>query len=213
MGRKVHPVSIWREETMKIKFTQPGYESYTGAFGDVEFVDGVSVDDVTDRQAQRIGNLVQIETEDGKNPSSAQVLLDSQGTLMSEKLDEKTVAPEAVKVKSYTRQQLSDLADEGGIEALRKIAEPLGLKSRSIAQLVDQILAATDTNHNPAATLIGSSKQPALFEIAGKTVTLGTIVNAAFTRFDRSTQDWNDLPEEIREQYIADELTVFQAKA
>lgn len=197
---------------MKIKFTQPGYELFTGAFGDVEFVDGVSVDDVTDRQAQRIANLVQVETLDGKNPSSSQMYLDHKGLDLDERMKEVTVAPEAVKGKKYTREELEGVADTGGIEALRKISDPMGLKSRSIAALVEQILAVS-SEVDPYAGLLGSDVQPATFEIANQTVTLGDIVRAAFTRFDKTVEDWNSLPSEIREKLIADEVGVFQTKA
>lgn len=44
----------------------------------------------------------------------------------------------------YSREQLGQIADESGIKGLRTIATPLGIKGNSIAELIEEILQATN---------------------------------------------------------------------
>ena len=45
---------------MKIKIIQKGYELFTGPFGSVEFANGVSIDHVSRREAERLGSILPI---------------------------------------------------------------------------------------------------------------------------------------------------------
>lgn len=54
--------------------------------------------------------------------------------------EERPATPEGSKVK-YTAEQLEKIADEQGIAGLRAIAEPLGIKARSIAELIKELSA------------------------------------------------------------------------
>ena len=62
-------------------------------------------------------------------------------------------------VPSYTREQLEKVADEGGIAALRELADPMGIKGTSIAKIIDTMMAviekstATGTLESPAAVV------------------------------------------------------------
>ena len=140
---------------MKIKLVEPGWENLTGQFGAYEFVDGVSVDDIPKSEASYLANLVRIETvEDGvegKNPSSTQLLLDTQAQPAETKdlttgeeqaaIDEKARAELGAKLaKVYTLEELQAVADAEGIAGLRAIAEPLGLKANSITALIEKVM-------------------------------------------------------------------------
>jgi hypothetical protein len=122
---------------MKIKMVQPGYEGFTGNFGGVEFVDGVSIADVAPMVATRIANVVRVENvEGGANPSASQAALDSYSKPM-ELRPQDTPAP---KPQKYTEAELEAIAGKEGIKGLRKISDPLGVKSNGIAELIALIL-------------------------------------------------------------------------
>lgn len=125
---------------MKIRITEPGWATFTGHLGSVEFAEGVSVDDVPRAEAMHLAGIVAIETEEGKNPSASQVIIDSQVTEAVvepkvEFLEEKPVVTE------HTAESLAEAADKGGIKAVRAIAEPMGIKGNSIAELIEKVLA------------------------------------------------------------------------
>lgn len=125
---------------MKIKVTQPGWENFSGAFGVIEFVDGVSVNDVSLLEAERIAAIVSVETLEGKDPSAAQKIIDTHSTpieahsIPTEDMVEK--APAA----TYTAEQLAEIADSSGIKGIRAISDPLNLRGTSIAELIGKIL-------------------------------------------------------------------------
>lgn len=132
-----------KDKNMKIQLIEPGYESFNGHFGVIEFADGVSVNEVSPLEAERLGSLVRVQTLDGKDPSAAQKILDTYSNPM-ELATTPVGEPEAVVASvSYTAEQLAVVADEGGIKAIRAIAEPLGMKGTSIAELIGKILAAS----------------------------------------------------------------------
>ncbi|MDP9155286.1 MAG: PhoH family protein [Pseudomonadota bacterium] len=110
---------------MKIRLLQPGWETMTGNFGGVEFVDGLSVGDVTAREAQRISNTVVCELEDGTNPSSTQAVLES----YSRPMEVAGEAPAAPKPARYSEAELEAIAGEKGIKGLREIGDVLGVKT------------------------------------------------------------------------------------
>lgn len=138
---------------MKIQLIEEGWENFTGDFGPIPFVNGISVDDVPPINAERLANLVKVRTIDGSNPSVAQRVLES-GTMemngeMVFNFAEGTVdgsmsAPqEAPAVDTgWKRETLEAIADDEGIAGLRKISDPMGIKGTSIASLISAILEA-----------------------------------------------------------------------
>lgn len=63
---------------MKIRILDPGFANLTGLFGTTEFVDGVSVDEVSKAEAARLGTILKIEDVDsGANPSVTQMMVDT----------------------------------------------------------------------------------------------------------------------------------------
>jgi hypothetical protein len=156
---------------MKIKLAGV-YADFTGAFGVLTFVDGLSTDDVSALDGRRMGTLVPCTTEDGQDPMSHMVDWNDVGIPMSvppEFTRLTTVAdqqraiakanPEAPKVEApvaWNREKLEALADARGIAGIRVLSDPLGLKGTSIKGLIDQILsgkvAVDDTQGNQDVT-------------------------------------------------------------
>lgn len=62
---------------MKIRILDPGFANLTGLFGTTDFVDGVSVEEVSKAEAARLGTIISIEcVETGVNPSLTQHMAD-----------------------------------------------------------------------------------------------------------------------------------------
>lgn len=139
---------------MKLKITEKGFEHMNGPIAEVMFVDGVSVGDVSEHQAQRIAAAMRCETLEGVNPSTAAALLrsmDDRAPVVAEM--ERGVEGEAPKAivevaapvvpvvtTTYTREELEGVADKAGIKGLREIAKPFGVKGTSIKELIDEVL-------------------------------------------------------------------------
>jgi hypothetical protein len=138
---------------MKLRLTQAGWETYTSNFGGVEFVDGLSVDDCTGREAARLGNIVQCVLEDGTNPSSSQAAIDAQCIPMAVRGDQitRTAAVVADLARTRTKEELEAIAGEKGIKGLREIGDPLGVKASGIADLIELIVAAQKKTPEPVA--------------------------------------------------------------
>lgn len=134
-----------------IKLNSHGFHEYTGLLGGLEFVDGVSVDSVSRRDADRLGAICEvIDLDTGKQANVSQTIDEA---LRSEKVEpepepepesEPEVEPESESepLKVYTEAELSVIASEQGISGLREIAEPLGVKGTSIRALIPKILSA-----------------------------------------------------------------------
>lgn len=117
-------------------------ETYTGFLSDIEFEDGVSLEDVTKMQAQRIaGAISMVMEEGGLDPSAAAELTRFKLSQPQPEFeaDEEIVA--AKKVFDFTEETLMDIADNKGIAGLREFAEPYGVKSNSIMGLIDALLS------------------------------------------------------------------------
>ncbi len=128
---------------MKIKITQAGWAGYTGLLGMVEFADGVSVDECSRADAAHIGGIVSIEdVETGRNPSAAQLIVDSG---LIEAPVEVVVAPASdalAATQVHSKESLELVADARGIKGVREIGDELGLKGNSISELIEKILHA-----------------------------------------------------------------------
>lgn len=139
---------------MKLKLVEPGYENMTGLFGVVEFKDGVSVGDVSERDAVRISASVRTVWEDGTqaNPAARLLEMADTGAPQQEQLargnddaaPEQTATVEQSETAqtgpAYSVEELEALADEKGIKGIRAIADPLGIKGTSVADLIRKIV-------------------------------------------------------------------------
>lgn len=128
---------------MKLKLTAVGYENFTGLFGTIEYVDGVSVSDVMPQTAKRVACVISVEWEDGTKVGVADALIANQNTPAPD--ETATIVPPVpeapvVNTVAWTEEELGAVADEKGIAGLREIAEPHGIKGNSIAGLIKGII-------------------------------------------------------------------------
>lgn len=134
---------------MKLRLTQPGWETYCGQMGVIQFVDGLSAGDVLEIDAVRMGAVMRCEWESGAAANVAQHLLDRAGDpapspeAAKEKEIEKVKAA-APAAKQYSREDLARVADVKGINGIREIADALGIKGNSIRGLIESILTVND---------------------------------------------------------------------
>lgn len=143
----------------KLRITQAGMQNFTGHFG-VEFVDGVSIDPVDRNRADHISALVQVEVIDdvgeGIGQAGVAARLVGGATIALEATQLATATDAELEEerkreklafqppKLYTADELQVIADEGGIAAIRVIAEPWNVKDRAISNLMREILKAQD---------------------------------------------------------------------
>jgi hypothetical protein len=139
---------------MKLRITQPGFETYNGQMGVLFFENGLSTTDVRPQDAVRIAAQFTAEWEDGSTASVAQSLLDhahaTTHTIPKEQNADQALAqlaadtPAATKptLGQYTKEGLEAIADKQGIKGLRVIGDALKVKGNSVADLIGDILKA-----------------------------------------------------------------------
>ena len=137
---------------MKLKMVEPGYEGkFTGNFGFIEFVDGVSVEDVNEYDARNLACMIRFEWLDTKQDPSMnalyQVSLDIAAPVEAPRItlaDIEAVQPKVEEsteqAVGYTKEQLEAIADKSGIAGLRVIGDPIGAKATGVAKLIQAIL-------------------------------------------------------------------------
>lgn len=150
---------------MKLRLIESGFETYDGQMGVVFFENGLSVSDVRPNDAIRMSAVMQCEWEDGSSASVSQGILDhaniaapvmgenynNEQAAIIQKVREAITAvlqsngfPELSKsqltTRTYTREELEAISDKEGIRGLRAIAEPLGVKSNSIKELISALV-------------------------------------------------------------------------
>lgn len=135
----------------KIRLLSKGWSNLTGYFGVHQFKDGVSVDELTSREVEHIGAIVQVEV------INADGSLEQGGAGTRElKSRDKSVEGKSVKATGkkaeveveldenltwdFTAESLAALADQG-ISPLREFATPYGIKGTSIVGIIEGLLA------------------------------------------------------------------------
>lgn len=138
---------------MKLRLTQPGFETYSAQMGVIFFENGLSTTDVSVMDATRMSAVMGCEWEDGTPSNVSQIYLDNMKTPAPLFVDADSATQDptavvqahekaAVAGLSYTEEQLAAIADKDGIAGLRVISEPLGIKGNSISGLISAILKA-----------------------------------------------------------------------
>jgi len=152
---------------MKLRLTQAGFETYTGQMGVVMFKDGLSETDVLPIDAIRISAAIGAEWEDGSAANVGEMYLnqmhvpafvggdDINNMSMPvegddeppkpQKPEEKPAEEPAGDAPKYTYDELSAIADKEGIAGLRKLGDTVGVKGKSIVEIIDGILAKQGT--------------------------------------------------------------------
>lgn len=145
---------------MKIKIIEPGYEGFTGQFGTVDFVDGVS-EELSSAEVNLLASIVKVVDVETEQETGNLAVEAAAYKVVAEHVNYPTLAeiasgaqPEGVvaaavaqvqeqkQPEAWTREALEEVADKGGIGALRKIGDVLKVRGTSIAKLIDAILAA-----------------------------------------------------------------------
>ena len=128
-----------------VKIVEQGWDKFNGNLGGVDFIDGVSERPLNDIEINRLSAGLRIEDVDSGNQLGVGAnLVEARFTasVESSSLNTQDSEPEQVAKKQslYTREQLEQIADKGGIVELRKIADSLGVKGKSIQTLIEAIL-------------------------------------------------------------------------
>jgi hypothetical protein len=142
----------------KIRIIEPGFQGYTGNFGGAEFVDGVSVENLSKREVNQISCNIRCEAVDDEGNTTGQTISVAESiiahsshtlneidpkapdTTLPSVSDESAALPPSL-IGTYTREQLEAIADQKGIAGIREITDPFGIKGRSIVDLIDQFLS------------------------------------------------------------------------
>lgn len=153
---------------MKIKIVQAGWEGFTGMFGVVEFVDGVSVNEISRSEAQALAATVSVVTLDGKDPSAAQQIIDLNDKPAEANVNLPTGDIESKPTETYTKEQLEEIADKDGIKGIRMIGDSLGVRGNSIADLIAKIMAVAGKKpeQEPVAEAAEPVAEAAVAEVA-----------------------------------------------
>lgn len=130
--------------TKKLRLIGKGFESYTGHIGVVEFVNGLSVGTPHQMDVHRLTCTIGARWDDG-SPSSVgegyEAMRNVGAPTDSEvKAQAAKVAEKTYEGQRYTEAELAAIADARGIAGLREIAETVGVKGKSIKDLMDSIL-------------------------------------------------------------------------
>lgn len=145
-----------------VKIKTPGWETFSGDHCGIQFHNGVTVDAVTRRIADRMAALqvVEIINLDGVSQgqggeASRMVERYSLQTFVREPMPRMTDEEAAAEQKKafddagkpaaktfYTKDQLTIIAEKEGIAGLRVIAGPWNVKDRSIPKLIELIVKA-----------------------------------------------------------------------
>jgi hypothetical protein len=139
---------------MKLRLKEPGFETYSGQMGVMDFENGLSLKDVLTIDAVKLSCFMYVEWEDGTSPSITQSILDNANTPAPIIGDGRPTAEQPVEKEKtpvieattafYSEVDLGKVADKDGISGLRAIAENLGVKGKSIKELIDGILKAQE---------------------------------------------------------------------
>jgi hypothetical protein len=130
---------------MKLRLKEAGFEGYTGQFGVHVFQDGLTVDHVSAQDATRISAVMSAEWEDGTPANVGQIYLDSMNNpapIEAAPVERAEPVKTETPTLKYSREALEAVADEKGINGLRPIGDEFGVKSTSIAGLIQSILKA-----------------------------------------------------------------------
>lgn len=132
----------------KVKVDMPGFDSFNDVLGTVRFVNGVSERPITEDEALRLGASVKLIRVDSNEQVGAAIDMVKSKVVQDEpKTAPKPVVKEVVETPQendleWTKEALEALAEEGGIKAVRKVAEKFDVKGVQISAMIDGILKA-----------------------------------------------------------------------
>lgn len=136
----------------KVRLLEGAFKGYTGFLCGVHFENGVSITELPFVDQQRICASMRAETIEGKNVSPSGIY-STRHTINAGDIKE-TAAPEVINlareddsgnsrhVQRFSREELEAIADSEGIAGLRLVGNSLGVKSKGIVEMIDNILKA-----------------------------------------------------------------------
>lgn len=138
----------------KVKIIAPGFEGYNGIIEGVVFENGVSTEPLSQFAAERVGAFLRVVDADTEEPLGLGYRMANargQGVAPREPLqkivrtktgkEKAKVKPAPVVEYSFTKEELEKVADEGGIQGLRKVADQYSVRGRSIKEIIDSLMA------------------------------------------------------------------------
>lgn len=155
----------------KIKLTSQGFDNVTGLIGNIEFEDGVSVENVSMREAERLGALTSVvdaetgeelnigkgvdtrlransqKTRPSKSTEAPSEKDDKSGESIEKESEEESEAQsdtDSSNPETFTEAQLGDIADKEGMAGLRVVAEKFKVTDKSVRGLIVKILKAQE---------------------------------------------------------------------
>ncbi len=132
--------------TKKLRLIGRGFENYTGAIGVVNFVDGLSTTTPHQMDVNRLTCTIGARWDDGSPSSVGERYEAMRNVGAPTDAEVKAAAVQVQEVqkqdvgKRYTAQELAAIADAKGIAGLREVGETLGVKGKSIKELIEGIL-------------------------------------------------------------------------
>jgi hypothetical protein len=135
----------------RLKIVEKGWETFSDYFGGFKFTNGLSDEAIPSADAQRLGSWIRFEGVDDEaqvgegvvqvalTDTKADVVI-AAGDKEPETVSVEQAAEAAVEATKYTVEELEALADQGGIAALRKIGDKIGVKGRGIPELIREII-------------------------------------------------------------------------
>jgi hypothetical protein len=150
---------------IQLRITDPSMSNYTGPFGDVQFVDGLQVEEAHPASLRTLCSLISCEVVGRESESALEiadravgVFLDApapivryatavENGMVDDRMggdDAGTQVPDETREKKivWIKEALEAIADKDGINGLRDIGDEFNVKARSITDLIDAILAA-----------------------------------------------------------------------
>lgn len=119
----------------------------SGFIGTIEFKNGISVADVSQRDADAVKANFRCEIIDGMTTNDRIRLMSQPGYRTPPVAKEAIEVPQKVDESEqtidsglYTEAQLGEIADKEGIAGLRAIADSLGVRDKSIVGLIKGIM-------------------------------------------------------------------------
>lgn len=134
----------------RLRITEPGWASFSGPLAGILFENALSVEAVPPQFAEMIGSMIRVECVDDEVQVGASATLLRSHDLRCEVVNEservekseQTEQNKAPAAATHTRESLEKIADEHGIQGLREVATPMGVRGRGIGELIEEILAA-----------------------------------------------------------------------
>lgn len=219
-----------------LKMADPQWAGYTGMIGPVMFKDGVSTYPVDDRMRLRLGasiRLVEVDADGNEDEAGGAAIMVREGgvtariaeptIVQTDAEKEAELAADAAKEgrppvdKFFTGEELEQIADAQGIEGLRAVAAPWGVKDRKIVTLIQEILRAqADFLKNKAPTTPVDTREvdedgvkiatnvnlPKQLEVNGVILTSVEIAEATMRHAGMEKEEWNQYTNGVRNGMI-----------